>query len=231
MQPKFIHTDPRAKQKFEKGSACENCFRSKEACICGKVAVNDNALRVVILQHPQEQFKALNSARLTRLSLRNSDIFVGLSWPSFKKVAGPEEMPSQWGVLYLKPDQKKTDIPLTVINPKKLPLKDTSVLKGIIALDGTWKQSKALWWRNSWLLKLNRISLNPDHPSLRPQVKSEGLSTIEAVAFTLEHLGEKPAIPASLRSQYANLIIGKPGIGKPDVGKPGIGKPDISKPD
>ena len=55
---------------------------------------------------------------------------------------------------------------------------------------------------------MNRISLNPDHPSLRPQVKSEGLSTLEAVAFALEHLGEKPEIPASLREQYASLILG-----------------------
>ncbi|MDB5105619.1 MAG: hypothetical protein JWP91_3308 [Fibrobacteres bacterium] len=209
MQPKFIPTDPRAKQKFDKASVCENCFRPKDSCICAKVAASGNRLRVVILQHPQEQFKSLNSARLTRLALRNSDIFVGLSWPSFKKVAGPEEMPSQWGVLYLKPDQKKSDDPLTIINPKKLPLKEIPGLKGIIALDGTWKQSKALWWRNSWLLKLNRISLNPDHPSLRPQVKSEGLSTIEAVAFALEHLGENPAIAASLREQYGSLIIGK----------------------
>lgn len=215
MQPKSFHTDPRAKQKFDRSTACQNCFRPEISCICGKVARNDNALRVVILQHPQEQFKSLNSARLTHLSLKNSAIHVGLSWPSFKQIAGPEEKPSQWGVLYLKPDSKpdakKTTRPLISHTPKRQPLVDTSILKGLIALDGTWKQSKALWWRNSWLLKLNRISLNPDDPSLRPQVKSEGLSTLEAVAFTLEHLGEDPAIAKSLREQYASLIIGDRG--------------------
>lgn len=219
MQPKPFPTDPRAKQKFDRSSACENCFRANSACICGKVVRNDNALRVVILQHPQEQFKSLNSARLAHLSLKNSAIHVGLSWPSFKQVAGPEEKPSQWGVLYLKPDTKpdakKTTRPLISHTPKRQPLVDTSILKGLIALDGTWKQSKALWWRNSWLLKLNRISLNPDDPSLRPQVKSEGLSTIEAVAFTLEHLGEDPAIAKSLREQYASLIIGDRGKRRP----------------
>jgi tRNA-uridine aminocarboxypropyltransferase len=219
MQPKPFHTDPRAKQKFDRSTACGNCFRPESACICGKVVPNDNSLRVVILQHPQEQFKSLNSARLTHLSLKNSAIHVGLSWPSFKQLAGPEEKPSQWGVLYLKPDSKpdakKTTRPLISHTPKRQPLVDTSILKGIIALDGTWKQSKALWWRNSWLLKLNRISLNPDDPSLRPQVKSEGLSTLEAVAFTLEHLGEDPAIAKSLREQYASLIIGDRGKKRP----------------
>jgi DTW domain-containing protein YfiP len=140
--------------------------------------------------------------------LKNSNIFVGLSWSSFKKVAGLEEMPSQWGVLYLKPDQAKVLTPLTVLSPKKALVNNPFNLKGIIALDGSWKQSKALWWRNSWLLKLNRISLNPDHPSLRPQVKQAGLSTLEALAFALEHLGEKPEIYQSMREQYKRLIIG-----------------------
>ena len=154
----------------------------------------------------------LNSARLTHLLLKNSRIFVGLSWPNFKKVAGPQENPSEWGVLYLKPDKGTNEghdsAPLTVFNRKKQPLKDTT-LRGIIALDGTWKQSKALWWRNAWLLKLNRISLNPDHPSLRPQVKSEGLSTIEAISFVLEHFGERKEIKEALNKFYDELIIGE----------------------
>jgi DTW domain-containing protein len=209
MQQPFIPSDPRAKQKFDRAVVCTNCFRPKDACFCGKVAPCENHLRVVILQHPQEQYKALNSARLAHLLLENSSIFVGLSWPNFKKVAGQNEIPSQWGVLFLKPDQEKTRLPLTVFNRKKQPLENTSFLKGIIALDGSWKQAKALWWRNSWLLKLNRISLNPEDPSLRPQVKSEGLSTIEALAFTLEHLGKNSEIAVSLREQYRQLIIDK----------------------
>lgn len=207
MQPEVIPIDPRAKLKFEKAEICDKCFRPKTSCICDKVTPYNNRLKVVILQHPQEKTKMLNSARLTHLMLKNSNIFVGLSWANFKKVAGPEEMPSQWGVLYLKPDQKEMVMPLSVTSPKKQPVKDFSFLKGIVVLDGTWKQSKTLWWRNAWMLKLNRISLNPEHLSLRPQVKGEGLSTIESVAFTLEHLGEKPEISVSLREQYQRLII------------------------
>lgn len=207
MQIGPVPIDPRAKQKWDRSAVCAHCFRPKEACFCGKVTPFDNHLRIVILQHPREQFKELNSARLAHMLLKNSSIFVGLSWPNFKKVAGIDEVPSQWGVLFLKPDREKTAAPLSVMNRKKQPVADTSFLKGIIALDGSWKQSKALWWRNSWLLKLNRISLSPGHPSLRPQVKNEGLSTIEAIAFILEHLGEDPSIPVSLREQYGRLII------------------------
>jgi DTW domain-containing protein YfiP len=200
-------TDPRAKQKFDRNSVCERCFRPKDNCLCGKPPVLDTRTKVVILQHPQEQLKVLNSARLAHLMLRNSRIFVGLSWSNFKKVAGSEEMPSEWGVLFLTPDRKDCDHPLSIVNRKKKPVENGLSLRGIVALDGSWKQAKALWWRNPWLLKLNRISLNPNHPSLRPQVKQEGLSTIEAIAFVLEHLEKNLEIGDSLRQNYERLIM------------------------
>ena len=196
-----------SKQKFERSSVCDRCCRTPDRCICGKTPSFDTRLKVVILQHPQEQFKVMNSARLCHLMLNNSRLFVGLSWSNFKKVAGPDENPSEWGILYLSPGKSNPQKPLQIINRKKHPMENHDFLKGIIALDGSWKQSKTLWWRNPWLLRLNRIHLNPDHPSLRPQVKEVGLSTIEAVAFALRNLGEKEEIPAALIASYDALII------------------------
>ncbi|MGA2506204.1 MAG: tRNA-uridine aminocarboxypropyltransferase [Chitinispirillaceae bacterium] len=214
MQKEFIVTDTRAKQKFDRNTVCQRCYRPHEACFCDTITPLDNRIKIVILQHPQEQYKALNSARLCHCLLRNSRIFVGLSWSNFKKVAGPDALPSEWGVLFLKPDHHEGNRPLSVINRKKEPVGTASFLRGIVVLDGSWKQAKALWWRNPWLLKLNRISLNPGHASLRPQVKQEGLSTIEAIAFALEHLGDNAEIPSQLRTKYQELILqGKPASG------------------
>ncbi|MBN1127438.1 MAG: DTW domain-containing protein [Chitinispirillaceae bacterium] len=204
----FIPTDPRAKQKFDRASVCDGCYRSKKSCICGRVSALDTRLRVVILQHPQEQFKVLNSARLSHLLLKNSSILTGLSWPNFKKVAGAGEIPSLWGVLYLKTGPDRAPAPIVIVNRNKQPVADASFLRGIIAIDGTWKQAKTVWWRNPWLTRLNRITLNPDTASLRPQVKGEGLSTIEALAFALEHLGENREIADTMRQSYRELLIG-----------------------
>jgi DTW domain-containing protein YfiP len=208
MPHSIIYIDPRAKQKFDRASVCDRCYRSKESCICGRVSALDTRLRVVIIQHPQERFKVLNSARLSHLLLKNSLILTGLSWPNFKKVAGPDEMPSLWGVLYLKTGPALKHTPVAVVNRKKQQVADASFLRGIIAIDGTWKQAKTIWWRNPWLTKLNRITLNPDKASLRPQVKGEGLSTIEALAFALEHLGETREIADTMRQSYKELLIG-----------------------
>lgn len=198
--------DPRAKQKIEPRLACTHCHKPLETCICSKITPIKNQLKVVILQHPQEKYKLLNSARLTHLVLPQSQLFVGLSWPNFKKVAGPEALPSEWAVLFLSPE-KSSKTPITLIDRKKNQLKDYSKIKGIIALDGSWKQAKTLWWRNPWLLKCNRISLNLTHPSLRAQVRPEGLSTIEAVAGVFEYCTAQPEVADSLRSHYQNCIL------------------------
>lgn len=207
-QKKIIEEkDPRVHERVTKHQACESCFRLKTQCICDKVSPTENRLKVVILQHPQEQFKKLNSARLCHLMLTNSKIFVGLSWSSFKKVAGENEMPSEWGILYLKGRAGSKD-PVEVMGRKKekIPLASAK-LRGIIALDGSWKQAKTLWWRNPWFLKLNRITLNPDHESLRNQTKQEGLSTIESVALALKYLGEKEELPDLMVKNYEELIL------------------------
>ncbi len=203
--PKIPLFDPRAHARINKHQACSNCFRPKNGCICEKVISFPNRLQVIILQHPQEQFKLLNSARLAHLALKNSKIKIGLSWPNFKTVAGSDELPSKWGILYL--SSSKSSKPCQVIDRHKKEVEDTSFLRGIIALDGSWKQAKALWWRNPWFLRLNRITLNPRHPSMRGQTKAEGMSTVEAIAMALGCLGENPQISESLRSQYEELII------------------------
>jgi DTW domain-containing protein YfiP len=68
-----------------------------------------------------------------------------------------------------------------LISKNKQPVK-LRELEGVVILDGTWQQSKALWWRNPWLLKLNRLVLNPASLSLRTQVRDYYMSTAEAVA-------------------------------------------------
>jgi DTW domain-containing protein YfiP len=200
--------DPRVHQKIDRHRACPQCYRDIDECLCAGVPVFKNCLSVIILQHPQEQYKHLNSARLTSIMLKNSAVHVGLSWPGFKAVAGESAMPSQWGILFLNSSGKASDPPVVMQDRKKQTITDYGFLQGIIALDGSWKQAKTLWWRNSWFLKLNRISLNPAHASLRAQTRSGGLSTIEAIAFALDHLGEDKTIGESLRENFRCRIIG-----------------------
>lgn len=200
------HPPVSSSEKVDKQDACGNCLRPRPQCICRAVAPLQCATRVLVLQHPQERHKLLNSAMLLHLALPNSVVRVGLSWRSFSHALGGDDAPHEWGVLQLKGVREPTRT-IEIFSPKNLLLPRKSRFKGIIVIDGSWKQAKTIWWRNPWLLKLNRITLNPDHPSLRAQAKQQGLATIEAVALAFDCLGENAAVGESLRKQFEELII------------------------
>ena len=83
-------------------------------------------------------------------------------------------------------------------------------IQGIILLDGTWSQAKALWWRNAWMLKCKRVVLAPKRPSrygkLRREPRSDGLSSIEAAAMLLSRLESKPDIEVALNASFEKLL-------------------------
>lgn len=192
--------------KIPRAEACPECLRPLSQCVCGKVEVFPTRTRVLILQHPQEKLKLWNSARLSNMILSNSALKVGLSWSNLKKASGVEAMPSKWAALYLKGNHR-LDKPFQLFNRKEEPLDDFSFLEGIIVLDGSWKQAHALWWRNPWLLRVNRIALNVQQPSRRNQAKASGLATIESIAHTLRHLDESASVSDALLRQYEEFIV------------------------
>ena len=77
-------------------------------------------------------------------------------------------------------------------------------------LDGTWSQAKALWWRNAWMLKCQRVILGPVQPSrygkLRKEPRGDGLSTIEAAAMLLSSLEKRPDIAATLHASFERML-------------------------
>lgn len=170
-----------------------------------------NRVRVVVLQHPQEPDKELGSAALLVRGLEHASLKVGLSWRSLRAVAGEDALPSEWAVLYL--GAKGSDFPAEVnfANAKGLPVVAPSTLKGLLVLDGTWSQAKALWWRNPWLTKLKRVVLRPRAPSrygrLRKEPRPEALSTIEAVAAALGAIDPGgPGIRAHLEDGFQRML-------------------------
>lgn len=171
--------------------------------------MHQSRLKVLILQHPQEPDKELGTARLVQALLpESSTLRVGLSWPNLKKATGDAAaVPSEWAVLYLGGSRFEAsgEDRLLFLDKKGKPRTGIAAppqLKGVILLDGTWSQAKTLWWRNAWLLKVNRCALVPAEPSLygkkRREPRRECLSTVESVALTLDILGEAPEIRANL---------------------------------
>src|SRR5215212_5409721 len=103
-------------------SDCPRCLKPLPLCICESIKPIDSRIAVLILQHPQEQDRALGTARLTALQLKNSVLKIGLSWPSLSKALGrPVDDPRRWAVLYLgsaKAADLDTDRDIMAINRK-----------------------------------------------------------------------------------------------------------------
>ncbi|MEW6055237.1 MAG: tRNA-uridine aminocarboxypropyltransferase [Bdellovibrionota bacterium] len=195
---------------------CAQCQKPEFLCLCSELKAFENKTPVLILQHPREPDKLLGSARLAHLCLKNSTLKTGLSWPNLGKALGKQVNASNWGVLYLGPRKGSRQsrgsadrLKVALRNGEEL-LIDETLIEGIVILDGTWAQAKALWWRNPWLLKLKRIVLNPQNRSLygrlRREPRRECLSTLEAIAETLEGLHEDPQTIQALRTHFSTLL-------------------------
>jgi DTW domain-containing protein YfiP len=197
---------------------CPHCAKPLPLCICDSVTPIESRTSLLVLQHPQEQDRALGTARLTTLHFKNAVLKIGLSWPSLSKALGrPVADPSRWAVLYLgsaKVSDLDTDAEIVAIDRKgqlednqRAMLRD---IEGIVLLDGTWSQAKALWWRNPWMLKCQRVILGPSRASaygqLRREPRRDGLSTIEAAAMLLAGLEKRPEIAAALNASFERML-------------------------
>jgi len=152
--------------------ACPDCLKPRALCVCAGIEPIANRIELVILQHPQEQDRELGTARLALRHFQKSRLAIGLSWPNLAKLIGRNAEPKRWGVLYLGPARLSAEAQAREIvvldrkgEPPAGPNDALAGLDGIILLDGSWSQAKALWWRNAWMLKLHRIVLNTGQPS------------------------------------------------------------------
>ena len=196
---------------------CPRCLKPRSLCVCEGIAPIDSKVSLLILQHPQEQDRELGTARLTALHFKDALLKIGLSWPSLTKILGRPTDPQRWAILYLGSVKAKAVLPerdIVVVNKSgnAVDHEDSALreIEGIILLDGTWSQAKALWWRNGWMLKCKRVVLGPKRPSrygkLRREPRSDGLSTIEAAAMLLARLERKPEIETALHASFERLL-------------------------
>ena len=191
-------------------SLCENCHYPIPQCLCDAVSPIAHRTRIIIMQHPSEVKAAKNTARLLPLSLQHIEIWVGESPEDFV----PLQTLDHTSTFVVYPDEKAAmldDISQSTRNVQTL-----------IFLDGTWKKAFKLLQLNNWLARypfLSFSALPTSRYALRKAPRADSLSTLEAVAYslnTLEKIDVTPlytlldkmmqqqfdAMPAHIRSRY-----------------------------
>ena len=171
----------RSKKPRNENSHCLRCYQRREICICPILPTVTTRTEILILRHIYEAERPSNTGRLVALAMPNSRIIpcgggtrIGLSPIDDEFLRAP-------GTWLLWPDGTGTQPDMSgLASPNR-----------VVVLDATWQQARRLYSSMPVLQALPRLSLpGPirERDRLREQHRSDGMSTLEAVAAAVSML-------------------------------------------
>ncbi len=167
-------------------AVCDRCRRALSVCYCAHLHTLPTRTRVIVVQHPREEGKAIGTARMAHLCLPNSVLRVGLDFSVDEVVAPALESPSPAYLLF--PSERAVDV-------RDLP-RDPAIT--LVVVDGTWWQARKLLKLNPALSALPHLGFSRAQPSeyrIRREPADFCVSTIEALAEVLNVLESEAGEP------------------------------------
>jgi DTW domain-containing protein YfiP len=168
---------------------CPRCFLKVDLCLCSELTCIRSKIRIVIIRHVREERLTSNTARLAALMLSNVRIVPYGGGEPFDE--GSLRGDDTW---LLFPDAKSAA-------PRGRPQR-------LVLLDATFRQARRMYKKISGLRLLQQCALNaPEQrtPGRRRSPRSDGLSTIEAIATALAAF-ESPELAVPLMTAYAEFV-------------------------
>jgi DTW domain-containing protein len=170
---------------------CRRCLQPGFSCYCAWLKPIDTRIHFVILIHPIEVHRRIATGRMAHLSLPNSRLIMGHDFTHNEELAGvladPKRQcmmlyPGRWAVNFsnMTPAER-----FDYFTPQKIPT--------VIVIDGTWATARKMVRLSQPLHAIPRVCFTPSSPSnfrVRQQPRAECYSTIEAIHYTLELMGE-----------------------------------------
>lgn len=158
---------------------CYRCNWPARLCWCGSITPMPVRTKFVFLMHPHEQKRVrTNTGRLTHLSLRDSELHVGIRFDEHPAVQALIADPNNFPVLlYPGPgafDLSKPGAPLPDLAGRRLV---------VFLIDTTWNLARAMVRDNPGLRSLPHIMFSGAAPSryvIKKQPEPGCLSTLEA---------------------------------------------------
>jgi len=177
---------------------CHRCLRPQTRCLCPLIPALASRTRVLLLQHPSEVGHALNTARLAALGLLNAQLHIGEVFEDLPQLLA---VPGYRACLLFPGEQA---VALQPYQPSDTPLL-------LVVPDGTWRKARKLLHLNPLLAALPKVCIDQAAPSryrLRKAPGPQALSTVEAIAQSLDRL-EAPLSFKALLRPFDALIDGQ----------------------
>ncbi len=169
---------------------CLTCRKAKLMCYCQDLQPFTSNPQFIILLHPKESRKAINTGRMAFLQLNNALLLTGSSFdehePFQQLLRDPEKR-----CFLLFPGPEALDISDCQQNPPPPGQKDVFII-----LDATWAMAKKMYRLSHCLQKLPQLMFRPPQPSqfvIRQQPHVDCFSTIETIHHIIEVMGTHPA--------------------------------------
>lgn len=188
----------RVLDSFVPRSNCARCERPTSVCICAHMSRLSSRTKVLFVQHPREERKAIGTAKLTHMCLPNSELVIGVEVddePRVRACLSDTENPA----ILLYPGDSAAPLESFVSGPPRT----------LVVLDGTWPQSKKLLRMNPGLAALPRVAFSPSSPSeyrIRREPKGNYVSTVESVAHALGVLENDAPKFAALYAPFRAMV-------------------------
>lgn len=182
---------------FVPRATCYRCFRPESLCYCDVLQRVSNKTRVVVVQHPREQFHPLNTARIAEYSLRSS-VVLRHRPEEMSQALRQARVSDEAAILFPSPDAEE----LETMPPELFPSE-------IIVVDGTWSHAKTLLRDVPELRRFRRLRFTPSLPStyrIRKEPRADYLSTIESIAYVLRHVEPETEGLDHLLQSFSEMI-------------------------
>ena len=188
----------RSNKPRDENSHCPRCYQRREICICPILPTVTTRTEILILRHIWEAERPSNTGRLAALAMPNSRIIPcggGARTGRSRIDDAFLRAPDTW---LLWPDGTGTQSNISDLKPPAR----------VVVIDATWSQARRLYRSMPVLQVLPRLVLPAPircRDRLREQHRSDGMSTIEAVAAAVAKLeGVETARP--LEKLYDELV-------------------------
>ncbi|MFA5323701.1 MAG: tRNA-uridine aminocarboxypropyltransferase [Smithella sp.] len=188
----------RSKKPRDENSHCPRCYQRREICICPILPTVNTRVEFLILRHIWEAQRPSNTGRLAALAMPNSRIIPCGGGTRTGLSPVDDEILRASGTWLLWPDGTGTQPDISDMKP---PVR-------VVVIDATWSQARRLYRSMPALQAMPRLILPAPkrlRDRLREQHRSDGMSTLEAVAAAVAKLeGTETARP--LEKFYDELV-------------------------
>lgn len=174
---------------------CSHCLRPQSHCLCSHIQPCHNQHPVLIMQHSSEQQHAKGTALLAYQALAKAELIIGESPEDFQPLKQRVlSQPETFALIYPSPLSQAIEGPAANLSTSRSSEKPLQ----LIFIDATWRKAKKLWYLNPWLEHIAQyhFAAPPEGQYvIRRTSIDKGLSTLEAIAYSLKVLEDMDSQP------------------------------------